>query len=56
MPVTKTFEPIRPLRCKEAPAADSANMLGTVRTFYGETYWPSYSYAEWVHHDFAQQD
>lgn len=50
--ITETHEPIRPLRCKESPAADSATLVfGTVMTFYGESHWPSRSYSIWFHRD-----
>jgi hypothetical protein len=36
MLVTKTYEPLRPLRCPDAPES-----LGSGRVFYGESHWPS---------------
>ena len=47
MQIAKTFEPIRPLRCRESPTADYANSLGIGRVFYGESHWPSRSYSMW---------
>jgi hypothetical protein len=45
--ITKTFEPIRPLRCADGDVADYHSALGTGRTFYGASYWPSASYSLW---------
>jgi hypothetical protein len=45
MLVTKTYEPLRPLRCPDAPTAAYAESLGSGRVFYGESHWPSRSYS-----------
>jgi len=48
MTISKTFEPVRPLRCRGDHAADyHMNAAGIGRTYYGESHWPSCSYSQW---------
>ncbi len=45
MTMTKTYEPIRPLRAPDNGAAFyDVGVFGQLRVFYGESHWPSRSY------------
>jgi hypothetical protein len=44
MPITQTYEPIRPLHLGEVVPQAAPMILGGWRVYYGESHWPSRSY------------